>query len=199
MDYGLKPLGREKWWLWLMLLPTVIGLLFGTIGSLFATLGLSFFNWDLINPPTWAGTENYVQLFQNKDYIGNQKVLRGFWRTSEENRAPLAGVRVTSAPSGAQVRQLAAQLRDHLRRKAARGKLLADQRILAVDLLLGGIDDVRHGHGHDEAEEGLDDPPAELLKVIEEGEFYRVGGTRPIKVDVRFIAATNQNVRSVIA
>ena len=69
MDYGLKPLGREKLWLWLMLLPTIIGLLFGTIGSLFATLGLSFFNWDLINPPTWAGTENYVQLFQNKDYI----------------------------------------------------------------------------------------------------------------------------------
>ncbi|HAM51975.1 MAG TPA: Fis family transcriptional regulator [Nitrospiraceae bacterium] len=38
-----------------------------------------------------------------------------------------------------------------------------------------------------------------LLKVIEEGEFFRVGGTRPIKVDVRFIAATNQNVRSAIA
>lgn len=39
---------------------------------------------------------------------------------------------------------------------------------------------------------------AKLLKVIEEGEFYRVGGTRPIKVDVRFIAATNQRVRSAI-
>ncbi len=51
MDYGLKPLGREKLWLWLMLVPTLIGLAFGTIGSLLATLGLSFFNWDLINPP----------------------------------------------------------------------------------------------------------------------------------------------------
>ncbi len=40
---------------------------------------------------------------------------------------------------------------------------------------------------------------AKLLKVIEEGEFYRVGGTRPVKVDVRFIAATNQNVRAIIA
>jgi len=40
---------------------------------------------------------------------------------------------------------------------------------------------------------------AKLLKVIEEGEFYRVGGTKPIKVDVRFIASTNQNVRSVIS
>src|SRR5512139_956903 len=69
MDYGLKPLGREKLWLWLMLVPTIIGLLFGTIGSLLATLGLSFFNWALINPPVWAGAENYVQLFQNKDYI----------------------------------------------------------------------------------------------------------------------------------
>ncbi len=40
---------------------------------------------------------------------------------------------------------------------------------------------------------------AKLLKVIEEGEFYRVGGTRPIKVDVRFIAATNQRVRNAIS
>lgn len=40
---------------------------------------------------------------------------------------------------------------------------------------------------------------AKLLKVIEEGEFYRVGGTKPIKVDVRFIAATNQKVKNAIA
>jgi multiple sugar transport system permease protein len=69
MDYGLKPLGREKLSLWLMLIPTLIGLVFGTIGSLLATLGLSLFDWDLINAPTWAGISNYVALFQNKDYI----------------------------------------------------------------------------------------------------------------------------------
>ncbi|PWH17943.1 MAG: sugar ABC transporter permease [Anaerolineae bacterium] len=69
MDYGLKPLGREKLWLWLMLAPTLIGLIFGTVGSLLATLALSLFNWDLINSPQWAGAENYIQLFQNKDYI----------------------------------------------------------------------------------------------------------------------------------
>jgi DNA-binding NtrC family response regulator len=40
---------------------------------------------------------------------------------------------------------------------------------------------------------------AKLLKVIEDGEFYRVGGTKPIRVDVRFIAATNQNVRALIS
>ncbi|OGW33447.1 MAG: hypothetical protein A2X59_02625, partial [Nitrospirae bacterium GWC2_42_7] len=40
---------------------------------------------------------------------------------------------------------------------------------------------------------------AKLLKVVEEGEFYRVGGTKPLKVDVRFIAATNQNVKKLIS
>lgn len=69
MDYGLRPLGREKLSLWLMLIPTLIGLVFGTIGSLLATLVLSLFDWDLINTPTWAGISNYVALFQNKDYI----------------------------------------------------------------------------------------------------------------------------------
>lgn len=40
---------------------------------------------------------------------------------------------------------------------------------------------------------------AKLLKVIEDKEFLRVGGTRTIKVDVRFIAATNQNIKQLIS
>jgi multiple sugar transport system permease protein len=69
MQYGLKPLGREKLWLWAMLTPTLIGLAFGTIGSLLATLALSFFEWDLIRPPQWAGLANYIALFQNEAYL----------------------------------------------------------------------------------------------------------------------------------
>jgi two-component system nitrogen regulation response regulator GlnG len=33
-----------------------------------------------------------------------------------------------------------------------------------------------------------------LLRVLADGEFYRVGGRAPIKVDVRVIAATHQNL-----
>lgn len=40
---------------------------------------------------------------------------------------------------------------------------------------------------------------AKLLKAIEEKEFFRVGGTRPIRVDVRFIAATNQDLAEALA
>jgi multiple sugar transport system permease protein len=69
MNYGLKLLGKEKIWRWVLLLPTLIGLVFGTVGSLLATLGLSFFDWDLINPPKWAGVSNYVSLVQNPEYV----------------------------------------------------------------------------------------------------------------------------------
>ena len=39
---------------------------------------------------------------------------------------------------------------------------------------------------------------AKILRVIQEREFYRVGGTRTIKVDVRFIASTNQNLEQMV-
>jgi DNA-binding NtrC family response regulator len=37
-----------------------------------------------------------------------------------------------------------------------------------------------------------------LLRVLEEREFYRVGGEKPIRVDVRVIAATNQEIRQLV-
>jgi two-component system, NtrC family, response regulator HydG len=51
----------------------------------------------------------------------------------------------------------------------------------------------------DEIAEMAPNLQAKLLKVIEDGEFFRVGGTRSIHVDVRFIAATNKDVRSAIS
>ncbi len=39
---------------------------------------------------------------------------------------------------------------------------------------------------------------AKLLRVIQEGEFDRVGGSKPIKVDVRIIATTNRNLKDEI-
>ncbi len=39
---------------------------------------------------------------------------------------------------------------------------------------------------------------AKLLRALESGEFYRVGGTRAVKVDVRVLAATNRDVESSV-
>src|SRR5487761_2563933 len=66
-----------------------------------------------------------------------------------------------------------------------------------------GATDTRHGR-FEQAEGGtlfldeIGDMPAELqtrlLRVLSDGNFYRVGGHQPIKANVRIIAATHQNL-----
>jgi len=43
------------------------------------------------------------------------------------------------------------------------------------------------------------DTQTRLLRVLAEGEFYRVGGHTPVQVDVRIIAATHQNLEKLVA
>ena len=42
------------------------------------------------------------------------------------------------------------------------------------------------------------DSQTRLLRVLSNKEFYRVGGDKPIKVDVRIIAATHQNLENLV-
>jgi two-component system nitrogen regulation response regulator GlnG len=42
------------------------------------------------------------------------------------------------------------------------------------------------------------DTQTRLLRVLADGEFYRVGGHIPVKVDVRIIAATHQNLETLV-
>lgn len=71
----LRPMGSERWWLILFLMPTLLGLALGTFGSIFATIGLSFTDWDLLTPPQWAGASNYA------DLPGDRMFSRALWNT----------------------------------------------------------------------------------------------------------------------
>jgi len=63
-----------------------------------------------------------------------------------------------------------------------------------------GLVEVAHGGTLflDEVTEMSPSMQVRLLRVIQEKEFIRVGGTEPIAIDVRFIAATNRNVQEAI-
>jgi multiple sugar transport system permease protein len=90
MESGLIPLGREKFWLRVLLVPTIIGLTFGALGSVVATLLLSFSKWDLLTPPTWTGWGNYVNLFKD------QKILLSLTNTIKFTALYVPGVVIIS-------------------------------------------------------------------------------------------------------
>ncbi len=50
----------------------------------------------------------------------------------------------------------------------------------------------------DEVGDIRESPQAKLLRVLQEHEFERVGGTKPIRVDIRVIAATNRNLEDAV-
>jgi multiple sugar transport system permease protein len=66
---GIKPLGRERFSLAVLLAPTLFGLAFGALGSVLATILISFTDWDLLTPPKWIGAANYVKLFTDEKFL----------------------------------------------------------------------------------------------------------------------------------
>src|SRR5262245_25529665 len=50
----------------------------------------------------------------------------------------------------------------------------------------------------DEVTEMTPTAQAKFLRVLQEREFVRLGGTRPVRVDVRVIAATNRNLQDAV-
>ncbi len=78
MQTGIKPLGRERWWLFLLLAPTLLGLLFGAFGSVAASVVISLTNWDLLTPPEWAGLQNYLDLIDDSMFLKSMRITTQF-------------------------------------------------------------------------------------------------------------------------
>lgn len=65
---GLRLMKGEQVWLWVFLAPTLVGLLFGSLGPVAAAVGVSFTDWDVITPPSFAGFDNYTRLFADPTF-----------------------------------------------------------------------------------------------------------------------------------
>jgi multiple sugar transport system permease protein len=65
---GIRLRRGEHIWLWVLLAPTLIGLLVGTLGPVLAAIGISFANLDVITPPSFAGIANYQRLLRDPTF-----------------------------------------------------------------------------------------------------------------------------------
>lgn len=65
---GLRLMKGEQVWLWVFLAPTLVGLLFGSLGPVAAAVGVSFTDWDVITPSSFAGFDNYTRLFADPTF-----------------------------------------------------------------------------------------------------------------------------------
>lgn len=117
---------------------------------------------------------------------GKELLARGIWRLSKRSNKPFVAINCASIPENLLESELFGYEKGAFTgaEKTKIGKFeLADGGTIFLD------------------EIGELPLPAQskILRVLQEGTFYRVGGNKEIKVDVRVIAATNRNLEEMIA
>ncbi len=125
-------------------------------------------------------------LITGESGVGKELVARGLQKLSPRRGRPFIAVNIAALPETLLESELfghekgaftgAASLRKGMFELADRGTIFLDE---VSEMPLG--------------------PQTKLLRAIEEKEFMRVGGSAPIKVDVRVIAATNRDLRHAVA
>ena len=131
-----------------------------------------------------ASTDSSV-LILGETGTGKELVSRAVHSNSERRSRPLVKVNCAALPSGL----IESELFGH-EKGAFTGA--TDRRIGRFEIAHGGTIFL------DEIGDMPPDAQVKLLRVLQEHEFERVGGSVPIKVDVRVISATNRDlVRSI--
>jgi formate hydrogenlyase transcriptional activator len=132
-----------------------------------------------------APTETTV-LIQGETGTGKELLARAIHDRSRRKDRPLVKVNCGSIPSGL----VESEIFGH-EKGAFTGA--TQRRIGRFELASGGTIFL------DEVTELPLDTQVKLLRVLQEGEFERVGSSTTIKVDVRVIAATNRDLKEVVA
>jgi transcriptional regulator with PAS, ATPase and Fis domain len=131
-----------------------------------------------------AETDTTV-LLQGESGTGKEVVARFIHRASPRKEGPFVAINCAALPE----QLLESELFGH-ERGAFTGALQAKPG--QIELASGGVLFL------DEVSEMSPSAQAKFLRVLQEREFQRVGGTRMLKAQVRVIAATNRDLRKAV-
>jgi len=132
-----------------------------------------------------APTDSTV-LITGETGTGKELIARAIHKRSQRSGQAFISVNCASIPSGL----IASELFGH-EKGAFTGAM--QRRLGRFELANGGTIFL------DEIGELPLDTQVALLRVLQEREFERVGGTQPVKIDVRVIAATNRDLEAAVA
>jgi formate hydrogenlyase transcriptional activator len=124
-------------------------------------------------------------LIQGETGTGKELIARTIHNLSRRKERPLVKVNCGAISAGL----VESELFGH-QKGAFTGAI--EQRIGRFELADGGTIFL------DEVSELPQDTQVKLLRVLQEGEFERVGSSKPIRVNVRIIAATNRNLAEAV-
>jgi DNA-binding NtrC family response regulator len=124
-------------------------------------------------------------LLTGESGTGKEVIARFIHRASPRGRGPFVAVNCAALPE----QLLESELFGH-----ERGAFTGAQQSKPgqIELAAGGVLFL------DEVGEMSPSAQAKLLRVLQEREFQRLGGTRPLKANVRIIAATNRELRRAL-
>ena len=129
---------------------------------------------------------DHTVLIRGESGTGKEMIGRAIHANSLNNKGPYIQVNVTAIPADL----LESELFGY-----EKGAFTG-----AVDKRVGRFEQANGGTLFlDEIGDMPLDSQTRLLRVLSNKEFYRVGGDTPIKVDVRIIAATHQNLNNLVS
>ena len=124
-------------------------------------------------------------LIEGESGTGKELVARAIHNRSPRKKQPFVVINCAAIPASLMERELFGHIRG-----AFTGAI--DSRMGKIEIADNGmvfLDDI------DSLDTGMQ---AKLLRVIQEKEFERLGNTKVIKVDIRFVAASNKDIHKLI-